>query len=176
MREVIQCHAVITLSVLTKLTLPLANVYSPHPHRPWAVWQWKRLALGHSNVHGESGYCLWWVSSTSAAYQLHLIDLVLRPSSHECIPCFLYRMTHPPSNKSIVHSQFYATFLPSWTPKTGSTIIHQWLPCLKRRRRSINTPWPLDCPARRYVSLWSPTILVCTGRSLVPSQHCTPNP
>lgn len=36
-------------------------------------------------------------------------------------------------------------------------------------------PWHLDCLVRRYVSLWNPITFLCTGRSLVPSQHCTPN-
>ena len=85
---------------------------------------------------------------------------------------FLYRMTQQPhSNKSIVHNQFWATLLPSWTQRIGST-IQQWLPCPKRR--SVSIPWHLDCPVKRYVSLFNPTIL-CTGRSLVLHQHCTPN-
>ena len=133
------------------------------------MWQRERHALGHSDVHGESDYyvelpplllvsCIWLTMFTHHTYAFYL--------------SFLHRMTRQPhSSKSIVHNQFWATLRPSWTQRIGST-FQQWLPCPKRRSRSI--PWHLDCPVKRYVSLCNPTIL-CTGRSLVLHQHCTPN-
>lgn len=71
--------------------------------RPWAVWQRKRHALlGHSNVHGESDYCVELPFCCVSATSANVVH-----SCYDCILSFLRRMTQPPpSNKSIVPNQF----------------------------------------------------------------------
>ena len=71
-----------TLSLLSAHTLNLTLLACACTCRPWAVWQRKRHALGHSDVHGESNYH---VKLPSSPHRLHLLNRSLMPQSHSLL-------------------------------------------------------------------------------------------